>query len=137
MNAFRMALRSLARRPAFTLTVALTLASGIGVTTTMFSIVDTVLVKPLPFPDGNQLVTVMEANPAKNQTTSLVAPGRLEDWNRENRAFVALSGVYTANVTDTSGGEPDRLARRRVAPRHFHVYGMPPLLGPTCSGDQE
>ena len=123
MNAFRIALRSLARRPAFTLTAALTLASGIGVTTTMFSIVDTVLVKPLPFPDGNRLVTVMEANPAKNQTTSLVAPGRLEDWNRESRAFVALSGVYTENVTDTSGGEPERLAGRRVAPRYFDVYG--------------
>ena len=137
MNAFRIALRSLARRPAFTLTVAVTLALGISVTTTMFSVVDTVLVKPLPFPDGSRLVTVMEANPAKRQTTSLVAPGRLEDWNRENRAFVALSGVYTENVTDTSGGEPERLAGRRVAPRYFDVYGMQPLVGRTFSRDEE
>ena len=137
MNAFRIALRSLVRRPAFTLTAALTLALGIGFTTTMFAVIETVLLKPLPFPDGDRLVTVMEANPAKSQATSLVAPGRLEDWNRESRAFVALSAVYTENVTDTSGVEPDRLAGRRIAPRYFDVYSVQPLVGRTFSREEE
>ncbi len=137
MNAFWIALRSLLRRPAFAVTAVLTLALGISVTTTMFSMVDTVLLKPLPFPDGGQLVTVMEANPSKNQKTSLIAPGRLEDWNRESQTFAAISGSYAENVTDTSGREPERLAARRVAPRYFVVYGMAPQIGRTFWFEEE
>src|ERR1700716_1313692 len=81
------ACRSLARRPAFALIAVLTLAFGIGATTAIFSVVDTVLIRPLPFPNADRLVSVMEANPAKAQSLSLVAPGRLEDWHGANRAF--------------------------------------------------
>jgi len=137
MSASSVAIRSLVRRPAFTLTLVLTLTLGIGVTTTMFSVVDAVLIKPLPFPHGEQLVTVMEANPAARQKTSLIAPGRLEDWNAENRTFTALSGAYTENLTDTSGGEPERLRGRRVAPRYFAVFEPTPLTGRLFTPDEE
>ena len=80
MKTWSITCRSLARRPAFVLTVVLTLAFGIAVTTAIFSVVDTVLIKPLPFPDADRLVTVMEANPAKSQkVASLIAPGRLAE----------------------------------------------------------
>lgn len=137
MKSFLIVCRSLARRPVFALVAILTLAFGIGATTAVFSVVDTVLVKPLPFPDPDCLVTVMEANPAKRQAVSLVAPGRLEDWNRANKAFAALSGSYAENVTDTSGAEPERLAGRRVAPRYFAVFGMSALAGRTFTPDEE
>ena len=137
MHPYRIALRSIARRPAFAVTVVLSLTFGIGVTTTMFSIVNTVLLEPLPFPDSDRLVTVMEANPAKNQQTSLIAPGRLEDWNAENGTFTSVSGSYAENVTDTSGREPERLAGRRVAPRYFAVYGTAAQLGRTFTADEE
>ena len=98
-----------ARRPAYLTAAVLTLGFGAGVTTAVFSLVDTVLLKPLPFPDGDRLVTVYESSPSAREKTSLIAPGRLEDWHRLNRSFVALSGSYSDNVTDTSGAEPERL----------------------------
>src|SRR5262245_29277128 len=100
MTSWSIAGRALARRPAFALTAVTTLALGIAATTTMFSVVDTVLVKALPFPGGDRLVSVMETNPAKTQKLSLIAPGRLDDWNRLTRTFDALSGWYTENVTE-------------------------------------
>jgi putative ABC transport system permease protein len=127
--AWRQAWRSLNKRPAFFLGSVLTLGFGVGITTAVFSLVDTVLIKPLPFPDADRLVTVYESSPVARERTSLIAPARLEDWNRLNRSFVALSGSYSENVTDTSGNDPERLEARRVAPRFFTVYGMPPLAG--------
>lgn len=129
--------RALLRRPAFTLATVLTLAFGIALTTALFSVVDTVLLRPLPAPDGDQLVTVQEASPAQRERVSLVAPVRLEDWNRLSRTFTAISGLYAENVTDTSGTEPERLAGRRVAPRFFDVFDVRPLAGRTFHSDEE
>jgi putative ABC transport system permease protein len=126
---WRQAWRSLRRRPAYLTAAVVTLGFGAGVTTAVFSLVDTVLLKPLPYPDADRLVAVYESSPSAREKTSLVAPGRLEEWNRLNRSFGALSGSYSENVTDTSGAEPERLEGRRVAPRFFSVYGMPPLAG--------
>ncbi len=136
-SAWRQAWRSLRRRPAYLAAAVLTLGFGAGVTTAVFSLVDTVLLKPLPFPDGDRLVIVYESSPSAREKTSLIAPGRLEDWHRLNRSFVALSGSYSDNVTDTSGAEPERLEGRRVAPRFFAVYGMPPLAGRWFTNEEE
>ena len=137
MTSFAQAWRSLLRRRTFTLTTILTLAAGIAVTTTMFSIVNSVLLRPLPFPDGGQLVSVYEASPGHRERVSLIAPARLEDWNRLNRTFAAISGSYAENVTDTSGAEPERLDGRRVMPRYFEVFGMAPSAGRTFIADEE
>src|SRR5499426_4127113 len=122
MVAFLQSWRSLVRRRAFALTTILTLGSGIAVTTTMFSIVNGVLLRPLPFPDAGQLVSVYEATPGHRERTSLIAPVRLDDWNRLNRTFEVISGSYTENVTDISGAEPERLDGRRVMPRYFDAF---------------
>ena len=79
----------------------------------------------------------MEANPAKNQNTSLVAPARIEDWNRLSQSFQVISGAYSENVTDTSGSEPERLAGRRVAPRYFAVFETPALVGRVFKPEEE
>jgi putative ABC transport system permease protein len=123
--------RSLRRRPAFFAAATLTLALGTGITTSVFSLVDTVVIRPLPYPDADDLVTVYESSPSSRERTSLVAPVRIEDWHRLNRTFVAISAQYNENVTDTSGNQPERLESRRVNPRFFDVYRMPPLLGRT------
>ena len=135
--AWRQAWRSLVRRPAFFVATVLTLAIGAGMTTAVFSVVDTVLVKPLPYPDAHGLVTVYELSPLTRERRSLVAPGRLQDWQRANRSFIAISATYTESVTDTSGQEPERLAGVRVAPRFFEVYGQPPIAGRWFSDDEE
>src|SRR5262249_49938736 len=135
--AWRQSWRSLARRPAFLAAAVVTLAFGAGVTTAVFSLVDTVLIKPLPYPDGDGLVTLYEQSASARERRSLVAPGRLEDWQRENRSFVAISGTNTESVTDTSGDQPERLDGVRVAPRFFEVYGMPPAAGRWFTPDEE
>ncbi len=137
MKQWKYALRAVVRRPAFSLGVLALLAVGIAVNTALFSVVDTVVWKPLPYPDPDRLVTLYEASPAKDQKVSLVAPGRLEDWNRLNRTFTAISGAYAENVTDTSGSEPVRLNGLRVSPRYFQVYQTNPILGRTFTADEE
>lgn len=129
LTAWRQAWRALVRRPAYLSTSVLTLAVGTAATTAVFALVDTVLLKPLPYPDADRLVTVYESSPASRDRTSLVAPGRLEDWQKRTRSFVALSGSYGESVTETSGDAPERLAARRVAPRFFTVFGTPPVIG--------
>src|SRR5437667_4532626 len=136
MTPLVVACRTLIRRPSFAAAAVVTLALGVGATTAMYSVVDTVLVQPLPFPNADRLVAVMETNPASRQKTSLIAPGRLEDWNRTNRTFEALSASYTENVTDTSGSEPERLGGRRVAPRDFPVFGMQPRGGRAFTAEE-
>jgi putative ABC transport system permease protein len=129
MKQWTMAWRTLRRRPGYSVTALLMLILGIGATSTLFSVVDTILLKPLPYPDPGRLVIVLEASPIKNKNESLIAPARLEDWNRMNQTFAAIAGIYVENVTDTSGAEPERLAGWRVSPRFFDVYGTRPVIG--------
>jgi putative ABC transport system permease protein len=137
MKQWQIALRALLRRPAYATTAILMLALGIGATTALFSVVDTVLLKPLPYPQPDRLVTVMEASPSKDKKVSLLAPARIEDWNQMNQTFQAVAGSYTENVTDTSGPEPERLAGRRVSPRFFDVYAAAPLIGRTFTHEED
>jgi predicted permease len=129
--------RSLVRRPVFAATVILALAAGTGVTTTLFSVVDTILLRPLPYPDGDRLVTVAESNPTAPGRGTLGAPGRIEDWHRLNQTFVAISYSYGDSMTDTSGAEPERLQARQVGPRFFTVYAAPAHVGRTFTAQEE
>jgi predicted permease len=134
---WRQAWRSLGRRPAFLASAVLTLGFGTGITAAVFSLVDTVLIKPLPFPDSDRLVTVYESSASATQNIGLVAPGRLEDWHRLSQSFAGISGSYSENVTDTSGVEPERLEGRRVQPRFFAVFATPPIAGRHFTGAEE
>ncbi len=129
MKQWTIACRALLRRPGYSITALLMLILGIGATSTLFSVIDTILLKPLPYPHADRLVTVYEASPSKNNKTSLIAPVRLEEWNRLNQTFDGIAASYAENVTDTSGPEPERLSGRRVSPRFFDVYGVRPLIG--------
>ncbi|MET1082123.1 MAG: ABC transporter permease, partial [Burkholderiales bacterium] len=123
----RYAVRSLARVPGFTTTVVLTLALGIGANTAVFSAIDAILLRPLPFPDGDRLVRILQRNSRSTETP--VAPVRLEDWNQLNSTFEGITGFYTEDVSETSADLPEQLRRAYVAPRFFEVWGMTPALG--------
>ncbi|HEV3139660.1 MAG TPA: ABC transporter permease, partial [Vicinamibacterales bacterium] len=125
----RTALRSLARRAGLSITILLTLALGIGANSAIFSAVDAILLKPLPYPEADRLVAVYELNLAQRGATQLVAPGRLEEWNAQNQSFSGLSGSYFENLSDTSGALPERLAVMNTAPRLFSVLGVSPAIG--------
>lgn len=128
--------RSMLRRPAYAAAVIITLTLGTGVTTTLFAVVETVLLRPLPYPNGEQLVTLYEASPTAPGQLVLVAPGRLADWQRETTAFSAIAGAYSESVTDTSGSNPERLEARRVTPGYFDAFGAPPAIGRTFTPEE-
>lgn len=129
--------RSIRRRPGYAATMILTLALGTGVTTALFAVVDTVLLRPLPYPNGEQLVMLYEASPTAPDRSTLIAPGRLNDWKRETTAFSAMAASYSESVTDTSGSTPERLDARRVTPGFFDVFGAAPMLGRTFTAEEE
>src|SRR5690349_22819908 len=118
------AARSLARRPGLAATILVTLALGIGANSAIFSVVDAILLRPLPYPDADRLVAVYELNLSQRQATQLVAPGRLEEWNASNQTFAGLTGTYFENLSDTSGPLPERLAVMNTLPRFFGVLGV-------------
>ena len=121
----RYACRTLRRAPGFTLTVVVTFALGIGANAGVFSALDAVLLRPLPFPDSDRLMRLRQSQ----QTESAIAPPRLEDWNRLSSSFEAISGYYIEDVSETTSDFPQRLRRAVVAPRFFEVLGVAPALG--------
>jgi putative ABC transport system permease protein len=131
----RQSSRALGKAPGFAAAVILTLALGIGANSAVFSAVYAVLLRPLPFPHSEQLVTlgqVVHGNPQP-----FVAPVRLEDWNRDNGAFQAISGYYSQDDSELSSSLPEKLRRAFVAPRFLQVWGVAPGLGRDFSPQEE
>jgi putative ABC transport system permease protein len=131
----RHAARGLWRSPGFSLAVILTLALGIGGNTAVFSVVDQLLLRPLPYPDGDQLVVVEEtvgANPHAD-----VSPGNWLDWQRESRTFRRFAAWRSWSFTLTGTGEPRRVNAQQVSSEFFPLLGVAPLLGRTISDDDD
>jgi predicted permease len=123
----RHALRTLARTPAFTFTVVLTLTLAIGANGAVFSALDAVLFKPLPFPNGDRLMRLTQA--IGGGPPDGTAPVRVEDWNRLSSTFEAISSFYVEDVSDTTGETPEIVRRATVGPRFNEVWGVAPALG--------
>ena len=119
--------RGLWRTPGFTVAVVLTLALGIGANSAVFSALDAILLRPLPFPEADRLVQLRQA--LKNSPETNIAPIRLEDWHRLNNTFDAITGYYTEDVSDTSGELPVIVRRAFVSARFHEVWGIAPALG--------
>jgi len=129
--------RSLLKRPAFFCAVVFTLTLGIGANSAIFSVIDGVLLKPLPYPNGDRLMTLFESNLRNKRTRDDPAPVQIEDWNRMSKSFASISGAYTENIAETSGELPEMLLNARVSPRFFSVLGTPPLVGRTFSPEED
>ncbi|MFZ0956822.1 MAG: ABC transporter permease [Candidatus Sulfotelmatobacter sp.] len=132
----RYALRQLLKSPGFTLTAVLTLAFGIGATTAIFSIVEGVLLRPLPFPDQARLVTlgdILEGVKYGADAPGVTAPG-IRIYMRDTRAFSSLGGyqstTYELSTYGVSGvGEPAEINAARLTASMFPVLGVSPLMG--------
>jgi putative ABC transport system permease protein len=129
--------RSLLKRPGFFLAVVFTLTLGIGANSAIFSVIDTVLLKPLPYPHGDRLMALFESNRLRKEPHANLAPVQIEDWNRMNQSFSAIAGAYTENAAETSGDLPEMLVSARVSPRFFSVLGTSPLIGRTFSPEED
>jgi putative ABC transport system permease protein len=121
--------RFLRKSPTFSVAVILTLALAIGANSAVFSAIDAVVLRPLPFPDGDQLAILYQHDAKGRDANHFVAPVRLEDWNRMNTTFQAISGYYLDDLSETSGSLPERVTEALVAPRFLQVMEVSPALG--------
>src|SRR5262245_61156503 len=132
----RYCLRTLARTPVFTITVVLTLALGIGANTAIFSIVDRLLLRSLPFPNGEQLVVLHESR--RTAPRMDVSPANWLDWQRDSRSFESFA-AWTNRFpsTLTGSGEPERLKAETVSHEFFPLLGVQPALGRIFSANDD
>src|SRR5205823_4438433 len=123
--------------PSFSAAVILTLALGIGANSAVFSAINAILLRPLPFPDGDELMVLHQYDGKAKSPSTAVAPVRLEDWNRLNTTFKAISGYYTEDVSETSGALPEKVTEALVAPRFLEVWAISPELGHDFTPQEE
>jgi ABC-type antimicrobial peptide transport system permease subunit len=123
----RFAVRVLRKNPGFTVVAVLTLAIGIGANVGVFSVVNGVLLNPLPYPHPEQLVALHESKP--NFATGSIPFLNFQNWRKENRTFsgMILSRGFSYNLTGS--GEPERLQARLVSAPFFSVLGVNPVIG--------
>jgi putative ABC transport system permease protein len=119
MSDIRYALRSFLKTPLFTAIVLLTLALGIGVNTAMFSVVNTVLLDPLPYPRADELVRVRRGTSFPD----------LKDWGKEARSFSAVAGYRPQLFDFDTGDVPERTEGAFVTGGLFQLLGARPILG--------
>ena len=128
---FRYAVRALARTPTFTITAVLTLALGIGANTAMFSVVNAVLLRPLPFRDPDRLAMMFSVNAQRNVGQVRASALDFIDWRREARSFDAIAGHVGTGFTFTGDADPELAIGQLVTEDLFSVLGVPPMLGRT------
>jgi putative ABC transport system permease protein len=131
------AFRFIRKSPTFSATVILTLALAIGANSAVFSAIDAILLRPLPFPDGDELMRLSQFNTKIKSPQTFVAPLRLEDWNSLNSTFQAITGYYTEDSSEASGALPEKMTQAWVAPRFLQVWGVAPALGRDFTPEEE
>ena len=133
----RFALRQLIKNPGFSLTVICTLALGIGANTAIFSVINAVLLRPLPYPEADRIMFVSECDNA-GQEFSVSCPDYL-DWKRDNTVFqhLAVTRRESRNLTGIPGREAERVSSAYVTDDFFKVIGLSPQLGRTFSEEEE
>ena len=135
MQDLRYGLRMLAKSPGFTVVAVLTLALGIGANTALFSVVNGVLLKPLPYPHPEQLVWLAESKP--NFASGSISFPNFRDWQKDNRTFSSM-GVYRSYSFNLTGlGEAERLQARFISADFLNVVGVTPVIGRTFAPGED
>jgi predicted permease len=130
------ALRLFRQQRGFTAVALLTLALGIGATTAIFSVVNAVLLRPLPFERSERLILILENNLQRGWTTFAVAAGNFADWARESRTFESMTAFSTGSSALLSSGEPEQVRTMTATAEAFTVLRGRPLFGRTfAQGD--
>ena len=137
MNGLRFALRQLRKSPPFTFVAVLTLALGIGANTAIFSIVNAVLLRPLPYPDADRIMVLNESS-GPGQDYSVALPDYF-DWQHDNTVFEHLAATHreSRNLSGIPGREPERISCASVTRNFFNIIGLPPEIGRTFSEDED
>lgn len=128
--------RWLRRSPGFTAAALITLALGIGTTTAIFSILDTVLLRPLPYRDDRELVTLWQHATRVGDTHDLVSPANFRDWRERSRAFVNMSALSYWSVSWDSPDGIDQIDAWATSPNFFALMQRDPALGRTFTAEE-
>jgi putative ABC transport system permease protein len=135
MNAMRQTIRSLSRAPGLLLAAVITLALGVAFTTTMFSIVDAVLLKPLPFAQQERVVSISDVNLKSGKREQVSAPN-FADLTESAKSFESMSLWISQPVTVAGGGNAERVMSLRVSPSLFKTFGVSPAIGRAFRDDE-
>jgi predicted permease len=131
----RYALRQLRKSPGFTTVTVLTLALGIGANTAIFSVVNGVLLRPLPFPHASHIVSMFEET--KNFPKGSISYPNFLDWQRDNRSFEAMAAYRSTDGGITGVGQPENVRAQRVSANFFPILGVNPILGRNFTSEED
>ena len=137
LNDIRFALRQLGKSPGFTLVAILTLALGIGANTAIFSMVNAVLLRPLPYPDADRIMVLNESS-GPGQDFSVALPDYF-DWRSDNTVFEHLAATHkeSRNLSGIPGRDPERVSCASVTRNFFNIIGLPAQIGRTFSEEED
>lgn len=125
----RFAGRMLLKSPAFTLVAVITLALGIAASTAIFSVVDTVLLHPLPYPDSERIVAVSQTVRSTGVSTQDASPANFLDWATQNSVFSAMAAARGWQANLSGGEQPERIRATMASSEFFALFGAKPILG--------
>ena len=137
LHDLRYSVRTLLKRPGFVITITLILALGIGANSTIFSVVNTVLIRPLPYEAPDRIVMIWETNQSKAVQRSIVSPANFLDWRERNNVFDHLAAFRFWYYTVTGAGDPERYQGARVSASFLPLLGVQPALGRNFRPDEE
>ncbi|HET9713468.1 MAG TPA: ABC transporter permease, partial [Pyrinomonadaceae bacterium] len=129
LHDLRYAARTQLKNPAFTIIAVIALALGIGANTAIFSVVNTVLLRPLPYKDPERLVMVWEDATKAGFPRDVPTNANFLDWRDQNHVFEGMAAISFDNFNLTGAGEPERLDGRRVSASLFQILGVDPQIG--------
>ena len=132
----RFAIRALARSRGFAMAAIGVLALGIGAAATVFSVVDAIQIRPLPFPEANRLAVIYATQPSRGVRRGGASFPDLNDWRAQLPGFDGIFAFLGANVSLTGSGEAERVGAALVSEDFFRVTQVPPALGHTFRGDE-
>jgi predicted permease len=133
----RYAVRQLRKSPGFTAVAVITLALGIGVNTAIFSVINAVLLRPLPYKDADGLVKIWGTNPKKGVDIDQFSPGDFQDIRNQSRAFMDLGSSTDQVYSLTEAGDPESIPGYQLSANFFNLLGVNPILGRTFSQGED
>jgi len=124
----------LCKQPGVTAVAVITLALGIGANTAIFSVVNAVILRPLPYKNPDRLVSLWENVPVRGRWR--VTPANYLDWKKQNTTFADMAAFGAGSMTLTGGGEPEQLLGTRASAGYFNVIGVEPVLGRAFTAEE-
>lgn len=134
----RFSFRSLRRSPGLAVAALLALGLGVGATAAIYTVVDAVLIKPLPYPEPDELVMLIDANPEAGFPRFSSSPPNYADWQAQAKSFEVMGAFNRTNlVLDPPGADPERISGARVTDGFFQALGSTPLYGRTFTAAED